>query len=804
MSDTAIKGLGPANAEDQAQTSTGDTTASASVLTQSAALSDAIPDVAMQEALPSEAPPASIQAILQEADTKASQAITPVPPSIPPRPEVSRSVSDSVNGRLPHILPSRPEAPSSKTMEHRMPERPNDQGFRDPGRDSRFPERGRMDRPGDVLRDRLPERHVSGPYPRSYERPNERPNIGDRGRVDPAWRVENDLPGRPGYDNGHGPPHNRDVRPSSHDRPERPHRDRQYPEELQGAGIPDTQGQSTRDSPMAPPRSTIPQHPDRVALIHGNQDLDRMSSNNHHSDRRPERYERNAGSGRSSRGPSPARIDDRRQTRQDAHRDGRPPLDGRRGAEDMPLSNSSRYDESHLPTGPRTDRPSGVSQSDRFRDSNRITSTAAPTIDSNHGRLNQESSHNSRQSEQYGRLNPGPDVSSTSRMSNGNHAPSIRGASRIVSAPQPPVTSQNVALSMSASEKQAPTGPASNRGPPRNSAPSSRTDYAPLSAPPTPVTEVPDTAGIHPDRLKAIQGPGSAPPNGNASNQNASRPPRPSLPPVAVPVPTGPRGTNSQLTSPMAPSPANRGPPPTGPAFANERNRGDKRFAGLQTMLQQAGTPNGVERSGQGASIRGRGGRANHGMASASHSGPPTPSVAKPDPFPPSRADLFAGRPNGPPTPQHAEDNSDYGRGGWRDTGHGHPREGERRSERHRANHSPGRDGASGPSMPPREEERRPRRENLRERPRGPEPPNERDMRRPARDEQAHDWRGGPDRRDVEGWGASERHGGPPDRRDERDRRDGGSMGRKRGRGGEEAPFDRSHGDNKRPRRAQQ
>ena len=804
MSTVAIKGIAPPKVEQQAEPTTKDPTTPVSTSLQLATPPDLAPNVPVQEAPKPESIPSTndTETRSQGADTEAAPSLSISYPSIPPRPEVSRSVSDSVNGRLQHTLPSRPEAPSSRPTEHRMPERPNDQGSRDHGRDPRFPERGRMDRSGDALRDRVPERHASGPYPRGYERSTDRPNVGDRGRVDPGWRGEKDLPGRPGFDDGYGMLHTRDPRPLSRDVHERPHRDRQYPEEHLSARVPDTQGQATKDAAMAPPRSTIPHHPDRVALIQGNQDFVRTPSNSHHSDRRPERFEKYHSTERGSRGSSPSRMDDRRQTRQDTHRDGRLPLDGRRGADELAHSHPSRYDESHLPTGPRTDRPNGVGQNDRFRDSNKNVSAVLPAIDRNHGRLNQESSHSSRQSEHYGRLNPGPDVSSGSRMSNGNPAASIRGASRNVSAPLPHVASHNSASSMGVSEKQAPTGPASNRGPSRNSAPFSRSDYVQPSAPPTPVSEAPDTAGIHPDRLKAIQGPGITPTTSSSHDQNTGRPPRPNLPPVAVQVPTGPRGSNSQLPSPMAPSPASRGPP-TGPAFANERGRGDKRFADLQNMLQQASTPNGPERSSQGASIRGRGGRANNVVPSPSPSGPPTPSLARLDLFPLTRADLLAGRSSGPPTPQHVEDDGAYGRGSRRDSAHDNVREGERRSERHRGNRLDSRDKPVGLPMPAPEEERPPRRENLRDRPFGGEAPNERDMRRAVRDDELRERRTEPDQRVPEGWAASERRGGPPDRRDERERRDGGSMGRKRGRGGEEVLAERSYGDGKLPRRMQ-
>ncbi|KAK4692109.1 THO complex subunit 2, partial [Lecanoromycetidae sp. Uapishka_2] len=213
---------------------------------------------------------------------------------------------------------------------------------------------------------------------------------------------------------------------------------------------------------------------------------------------------------------------------------------------------------------------------------------------------------------QYGRLNSDNDIPSGPRLPNGNQPPSRGG--RNVSAPQPQINTQlppsNSQPQVPASpiqERQIPSGP--SRGSPRKSAPFSQ-QPATTSAPSTPVVQTPETAGIHPDRLKALQGSGVISPE--ATSQPQGRVLRQPPPPVStMPAPGPPRGPNNQLQSPIGPA-SNRGGPPTGPAISNDRNGRDKRFAGLQNVLQQVHQPNVLERSGQGASIRGRGGRANN------------------------------------------------------------------------------------------------------------------------------------------------------------------------------------------------
>lgn len=729
------------------------------------------------------------------------------------RPELNRAAS--ANGRVQHSLPSRPESLPPRASDHRVTERPGDRGPRDVARDSRFPpDRGRSERPGDSSRDRVSDYNVPGPYTRGYDQGSDRAHISDRTRTEPGWGDEKLLPARPGLDERHGASR-RDAGPQSRgERIERPPRDRSLNEPQHHLSRADFPGQPIREAPMAPPRSNIPQHPERAALIQGSQDQ-HQTLNSHHSDRRPDapRYENFSDFERSSRAASPTRTDDRRPLR----RDDRPPVDGRRPNDDGTHAHSSRYGESHFPTGPRTDHTVGsgpLGSNDRFRDAMKVESATIQAVDDSIGRLSQDPNSHGRQREsQYGRLNPAAEIPSGPRLSNGNHPPSSVRGTRIVSAPQPQIISKPqpqpqpqsashvVPPSSPVVDKQAPTGPASVRGGLRSSAPFSRSDLT-SSAVPASAGETPDTASVHPDRLKAIQGHAVTAPVGVPQIQgNTIRVASQPLSAVSIPTPVGPRGPGTQLPSPVGPSPTSRGPP-TGPSYSGDRNRGDKRFAGIQNMLQQSSAPNGPERSSQGASIRGRGGRANHvNIPSPSASGPSTPSITRQEPYPP-RADLFAGRTGAPSTQPYVEEDLAYGRG--RRAGRDAPREGERRSERHRNNRSRSRDNLPGPLMPPRDEERLPRREDLRERPRGgPPPPSERDLRRPAgREDPGRGRRPEPDRREKDDWTNPPRRGSELDRREERERRDGGGgSGRKRGRAGEDGLGERVHSDNKRSRR---
>lgn len=247
-----------------------------------------------------------------------------------------------------------------------------------------------------------------------------------------------------------------------------------------------------------------------------------------------------------------------------------------------------RYDE--YPAGPRSDR---AARSD-------LPEGREPRSggDASHGRGPQDS-RTVRQPEPANEIPLGP---------RGGRANQPRG--RNVSMPQlpPPGTPSRP------SERLPPTGPSgrsSGRAPDSSAAPS-----------PAPATDKGDTGGVHPDRLKNLQASTESSPANNRS--------QPSLPP------SGPRSSLGHLGS----SPVTR-TPPSGPG--NDRNRGDKRFSGINNMLQQSGGAQ--ERGGQGTAIRGRG-------RQAQESGPSSPKVGGPDVATgQERTELFPGAPEGDSRP---------------------------------------------------------------------------------------------------------------------------------------------------------
>lgn len=747
-------------------------------------------------------------------------------PSIPPRPETTRNISS--NGRGPQDLPPRPEIPQTRNGDHR---RLNDRTSQEFQRDSRFHERQPTEDPRDLIRDRA-ER--APPY-HGTERSDGR-SWGDRiGR----FGGDSAQPPRLGVDDRNPPQGHRDTRHSLRD--ERPALTSSSRQSLEYG-----QGQDDRDTSMLPPRSTVPQqqerasiNPERAALIHGRQEQTRGSS--HPPDRRPDpsRHGELPRSERNSRGPSPSRQVDRGPTVDGRRLDRK--ADGHRPIDDTSHSRP-RFEDGYAPSAPRTERagPGGFSNtsSDRFRESMKPTAPTGPAaFDPNHGRLSQDQGRGGRHAEsQFGRLNAGNDVPSGPRLPNGNHPPPSRGG-RAVNAPQPPSGPHNSPSSSQtnvgapiAQDRQTPSGP-SMRGPPRD---------GPTNVPSghsiTPTNEASDAAGVHPDRLKAIQGSGTpgqlgvhpdrlraiegnGPParvSGPGRGEPSRGPRQP--PPLSVPPSQNPSRLPGPIPSPVQQSPTIRGglPPPTGPSSGGDRGR-DKRFAGLQGVLQQNG-PAPPERLNQGASIRGRGGRAMPPSPSAP--GSSLSALSAREDLGPGRDDLFAGRVNGPAGSSNIDEESSYGRGGRR----GLPREareGERRSGRHRSR-SPTQDRA--PDAPPprlREEDRPPLREDPRDRFRNEMAPHvsARDGTAPDRDSRGHppalptaerELRGG---RPIRGSGREE----PVDRRSSRDAtydvrggeersgdgggREGGGSMRKRGRAGDEAGGER-HLDSKRPRRS--
>ncbi|KAI9825089.1 MAG: THO complex subunit 2 [Thelocarpon impressellum] len=732
------------------------------------------------------------------------------PPSLPSmqaRPDFSRTPSTNIPpARGPHSLPSRPEQYPTppRGADRRVLDRPGD---RKDSREPRFPDHGRQHLPVEYSREHAQDRrqdHLDSARRAAEIRTPERPAVPDRERKDPGWGGERDRDhersgrGLP-VDRMGGPPV-RDSRPPlrNGDVDERTSWDRPVSHDQHaGSRSADIQIQPSRESPMAPPRSSIPQHPDRANLI--SSDMERQG------DRR----------GRSSRPQSPRRGDDRSYQTQPRFTAGR--HDDRPAPNDQNRSEGrSREEDSHPPTGPRGERGSkyggaepGPTAPERSRDLFIPSAPPPRPKDPDHGRLNQDARPAAPPHDlSYGRLNSnaGADIPSGPRRNAGG-----RGGRNTASGPQPTVGTRgadqdppNQHPVSVAPERHPPTGP-SARGGPRS---------MPSSAPPgQAANKLPaDLAGVHPDRREGLRPPPDAP----ASDRNPTSQAeavvataaavRGTEPPLqAAMPPSGPR-----RPQPRAPSPAdamtNSRAPPTGPASASDRSR-DKRFAGIQNVLQQTGNPAGPTRDERGTSIRGRAGRSSGVAIEGPVSGSPTPGAARPD--------LFSDRSNGPAGPGQGPPGEEDGSAGWA----GRAREGDgRRSGRHHTPRSQSHDREREPGRreevlgPRREENRDPRdrrssrddgrrlRDGAGERERERDQHRDRDRRESGRD--------GRDMRDMRiedetrppMWGGERR--GVSERRDERERDGQRREPRKRMRGGEDLGGDKGpgHGE-KRARR---
>ncbi|EHA22326.1 hypothetical protein ASPNIDRAFT_45093 [Aspergillus niger ATCC 1015] len=369
-----------------------------------------------------------------------------------------------------------------------------------------------------------------------------------------------------------------------------PHRDGRP---ARDADWPDRSGRLRPDAREGPPnvRSVPPTHPDRAGMI----------------DDHPEGFRRGE-TGRQDR-------DDRRNLQQRALSPprmeplGRPerfPADDRRGAN---FAHPHARNED-MPTGPRSERYGRPSMDGA---DSRDTVTG---IDMNHGRLRQPEPPTDVPSGPRGRNNAGR---------GGRNVPGSQHSQ-----------GQPAAGAMAPTERQPPTGPGRQglRNAPDQPAP---------TGPSSPGPEKLDTSGIHPDRLKVLQ----QQPQENTYG-GGQRPHHGSSPASIVP-PSGPR---SGLGPPSGPAAMPRGPP-SGPGFGGERGRGDKRFAGINNMLQQSG---GLPDRGPGPTIRGRGANRQSGAMNApspQSARPPTP-VAQEEggrggPASQGRPDLMAGRSSGAP-----------------------------------------------------------------------------------------------------------------------------------------------------------
>ncbi|KAJ6053364.1 uncharacterized protein N7446_009376 [Penicillium canescens] len=194
---------------------------------------------------------------------------------------------------------------------------------------------------------------------------------------------------------------------------------------------------------------------------------------------------------------------------------------------------------------------------------------------------------------------PGPDMNH-GRLRQPEPTPDIpagprgrRGGGRNASGQVPPMSSSNNGPPPTA-ERQTPTGPGRQGGRDAPEQPSSSQPAGPANA-----------AGVHPDRLRNLvnePATSGAPPSGPRSGAGPQQPPR----------------------------------GPAGQGFGGDRGRSDKRFAGLNNMLQQSGGTGG-DRGGNPPPVRGRGGhRQSSGM-----NAPPPDSPAGPS------GDQSGSRPNG-------------------------------------------------------------------------------------------------------------------------------------------------------------
>lgn len=356
-----------------------------------------------------------------------------------------------------------------------------------------------------------------------------------------------------------------------------------------------------------------------------------------------------------------------------------------------------RHDE--YPAGPRSER-TGRPDLLEIRDSR-------PVADGPQGRGTQDS-RMARQSE----------VSSDTPSGPRNRAGQPRG--RNVSMPQPPPGTP-----AAPSDRQPPTGPSGR---------SSGRILDTSSSAPSPSGDKVDTTGVHPDRLKNLQ----VQTDGSPANSRAQAPLAP---------PTGPRGSHGHSNS----SPLTRGPP-SGPV--GDRGRGDKRFAGINDMLQQSGGSQ--DRSGQGTMIRGRGRQSSSANnAPLPEGGPVNPQADGPDEAAVQpKTELFPGG--------REEDNRSSGRGRRNDAAQEGNR-GPRRSNKHE-NH------VENPERERREEDettRGGRRDERRDRGRDREREHDRSRRNDKAEDQPHQ-----PMRESTGRRAT---GGRDDhrKRDRRDREDG-------------------------------
>ena len=590
--------------------------------------------------------------------------------------------------QVPHSLPKRPEVPLPITRKQDWrspaPERPGSRDLRD----RLSAEHGRFERFGEPLREgidrrsqnatsthRGTERALERPPPERPPRELIRVNVTDH-HLDTA---PNDRFGRtPGHEPRSASAHNDWTGPPPRER-SGGHEPRRPPPEVNPL---------PRNSSMAPPRAVANSvQPDRASFGPGEADRWERGRSERADWKGRSSRPPSPGTSDDRRGSSAeGRFNGRREEQQymgERRRDEQQYHEGRR-REDQSYRDERRHDEHHQyrdehrpssdqeinkraridapppPTGPRGDRfgrangvPDGSSSVyDRPRDSFGAGGPSGPRpMDLDRGRLQADQGIPSRQQDpNYGRLNaaPGPDIPSGPRRG------TVGRSSRNVTAPQSgPSTprlsegeSRNYVASQVQQERPPPTGPSSSRS---NHRPGSGQFDHPFSthstAPPMSASEPTsgDLVGVHPDRFDSVR----------RASDTPIAPPHLGIPPPPPPHPTAVQGSRGSQPLPPAPlpppqqahslpppqppsltsanDPAAARNPPVGPASASttDRSRADKRFAGIQNVLQQGGALTGTDAMGRGVNVRGRGVRS-HGMEQQQQqpgggSGPSTP-----------------------------------------------------------------------------------------------------------------------------------------------------------------------------------
>ncbi|EGD92493.1 THO complex component Rlr1 [Trichophyton tonsurans CBS 112818] len=385
------------------------------------------------------------------------------------------------------------------------------------------------------------------------------------------------------------------------------------------------------------PPDNLSQRPDHPRSLRDDMNMQHPHEYPHRPGRPSREDRRPPPHGHGSRPQTPSQQEDQRpsSSRMDRHDD--------RDSRNMRLAPQGPARHDDLPSGPRGTRAPHASMSDNrppqdYQRDGRMGHLPPP--DPSYGRLNQDSRFPSGRSGDSFERNP--DIPSGPRR---NNQPGRGGRAVSASGPHPSSSSANA-------DRQPPTGPAGWTGQ-RGQSHQDRSSQGTGAQEDSNVNiNNMDTSGIHPDRLKAMQDP-----NDQGGRHGASSSHQQNLPALAPP--SGPRGG---AHGPPSSSPTTRGRP-SAAALSGEGGRGDKRFAGLNNMLQQSSGPAG-DKSGQGPMNRGR-------MSSRQTGSTTGPSPQSTRPQPPSdigsaggstgKAELFPVRSNGPP-PAPEEENRRPGR----------------------------------------------------------------------------------------------------------------------------------------------